>query len=177
MVTHKELACKTFENLAALFPKGKVLDVGCRDKSLAAWFEKLGFEWYGCDSFLAKDLQPPSEFKAGEIVDCFMEATPYPDDFFDVLFVCHSLEHSENPAAALREFKRVLKPGGLAFVILPMYSEHHILKADNDHISVLTPMQMKRLCKYAGLELLLSFVETNEEMSHDFDNQHFVLKK
>ncbi len=41
----------------------------------------------------------------------------FADQSFDHAFVCFVLEHLDNPAAALKELKRVLKPGGTITVI------------------------------------------------------------
>lgn len=41
------------------------------------------------------------------------------DESYDFVLSCHSLEHVANPLLALREWMRVLKPGGLINLILP----------------------------------------------------------
>lgn len=41
----------------------------------------------------------------------------FADQSFDHVFVCFVLEHLDNPVAALKELKRVLKPGGTITVI------------------------------------------------------------
>ena len=45
---------------------------------------------------------------------------PYEDDSFDLVFASHVLEYVENDRQAIREIKRVLRPGGLAFLPVPM---------------------------------------------------------
>ena len=74
----------------------------------------------------------------------------FPSKFFDFLFVCHSLEHCENPLQALREFKRVLKEDGYVFISLPCHCSHHVNESDLDHIFVFTDLQIKRLLTYVG---------------------------
>lgn len=57
----------------------------------------------------------PSQFfmksEAGEI--------PIGDAFFDFIVNAHILEHSPNPIRLIREWKRVTKPGGTIFFIMP----------------------------------------------------------
>jgi SAM-dependent methyltransferase len=50
------------------------------------------------------------------------DATALPmikDESYDFLLSCHSLEHLANPIKALKEWRRVLKPGGLLLLIVP----------------------------------------------------------
>lgn len=49
--------------------------------------------------------------EAGEI--------PISDAFFDFIVNAHILEHSPNPIRLIREWKRVTKPGGTIFFIMP----------------------------------------------------------
>jgi SAM-dependent methyltransferase len=44
---------------------------------------------------------------------------PFPDASFDIVTAKHTLEHIESPMDGLREIHRVLRPGGVAFLIVP----------------------------------------------------------
>ena len=54
-------------------------------------------------------------------IDVVAEAfeLPTPDHSADYLFSAHCLEHVPDTLKALREWKRVVKPGGILFLILP----------------------------------------------------------
>ena len=41
------------------------------------------------------------------------------DEEFDAVVACHMIEHLANPIAALREFERVLRPGGRLVLVVP----------------------------------------------------------
>jgi len=72
------------------------------------------------------------------------------DDAFDALVCCEGLEHIENPWLVLREFQRVVRPGGLVVVSIPNtvdlrqrwrilrrgYYGHYLPKV-RDHINLL----------------------------------------
>jgi SAM-dependent methyltransferase len=55
-------------------------------------------------------------------VDVRLDITrlPYPDGAFDVVYCSHVLEHVADDLAAMREFRRVLAPGGLALFLVPI---------------------------------------------------------
>jgi SAM-dependent methyltransferase len=46
--------------------------------------------------------------------------TAFKPDLFEVIICCHVLEHIIDDVAAMRELRRVLKPGGLAFLQSPL---------------------------------------------------------
>jgi SAM-dependent methyltransferase len=46
---------------------------------------------------------------------------PFADDHFDVITALDVLEHLDDDTGALREFKRVLKPGGRVFIFAPAH--------------------------------------------------------
>jgi SAM-dependent methyltransferase len=45
---------------------------------------------------------------------------PFGSDTFDVVMASHILEHVENDRAALKEILRILRPGGFAFLQVPL---------------------------------------------------------
>jgi ubiquinone/menaquinone biosynthesis C-methylase UbiE len=40
------------------------------------------------------------------------EAIPHPDDYFDAVVISDALHHFRDPAKAVRELRRVVRPGG-----------------------------------------------------------------
>ena len=44
----------------------------------------------------------------------------YPDESFDVIYCSHVLEHVPDDRKAMREFRRVLKRGGWAILLVPI---------------------------------------------------------
>jgi SAM-dependent methyltransferase len=48
-----------------------------------------------------------------------LSGLPLPDRRFDVAIACHVLEHVDDDRAAMAELARVLRPGGLALVMVP----------------------------------------------------------
>ncbi len=55
---------------------------------------------------------PVPQFRQGDL-----QALPFPDSSFDHAFVCFVLEHLRDPARALSELRRVLRPGGSLTVV------------------------------------------------------------
>ena len=54
-------------------------------------------------------------------VDLAREPLPYPDDSFDVVIASHIIDHLENASGALRDWYRVLRPGGVLILGVPMH--------------------------------------------------------
>jgi SAM-dependent methyltransferase len=97
--------------------KGFLLDVPAGTGALAARLTKMGFSVSCCDInpslFSVQDV----EIKKGDL----NQFLPYPSGSFDFITCIEGLEHLENPFNAVREFYRILKPGGKLFLSLPNY--------------------------------------------------------
>src|SRR5438105_1376606 len=121
-------AARTAENSAAfvlphLTPGARVLDVGCGPGSITCDFAVLAApgEVLGLDRSedvlaqaraLAEDRGLDNvSFTVGNVYDLDLE-----DESFDVVHAHQVLQHLTDPVAAVREMRRVAKPGGIVAV-------------------------------------------------------------
>lgn len=97
-------------------PGACVLDAGCggfqTQRRLRQARPDLHFFGVGVQE-MAGNCPPESSFVR---VDFESETLPFSDQQFDGIFFCHVLEHLANRMNVLREFARVLKPGGIIYI-------------------------------------------------------------
>jgi len=122
------------EDLAAV-PSGRVLDVGCGGGNMAKAIkrERPELELHGVDisrnaiASASADAQGV-EFRVGPA-----ERLPYDDGYFSAATMFDVLEHLIDPGQALGEIARVLAPGGLFHIALPLEGQprtiYHLIGA------------------------------------------------
>ena len=130
-----------------------ILDIGCKDSDNKIFFERFGLLWEGID------IKP--HIKETQVIQADM-CTYNSDKQYDILFVCHSLEHCERPVDALRNFHKLLKDDGYLFISLPCYCDRNIMGTggDYDHIFVLTDQQLIKLLMFTGFKKVNIFNST-----------------
>ena len=89
------------ERAAADLGRYRVLDVGCGYRPYEPFFAPHASEYVGVD------MDNPAADLQGVV-----EALPVPDRSFDVVLCTQVLEHTTDPALAVRELARVVAPGG-----------------------------------------------------------------
>lgn len=99
------------EALEGLSP-GRALDAGCGTGRHAARLAALGHETIGVDRSeamlaVARERVPGAEFRSGDFTDL-----PLEDDSMDVAVCALALTHLPDPAPAVAELGRVVRPGG-----------------------------------------------------------------
>jgi ubiquinone/menaquinone biosynthesis C-methylase UbiE len=103
----------------------RLLDVGCGTGSLltlqaadagAQLLVGLDYSRGMIEKFAAKIVARPEETRLHAIVGD-SERLPFADATFDLLTCCHSFHHYPKQAAVVREFARVLRPGGELLLI------------------------------------------------------------
>jgi SAM-dependent methyltransferase len=96
-----------------------------------------------------------------------IQSIPYPDNNFDLVFASHVLEYVENDRQAIKEIKRVLRPGGLAFLPVPMLHEKTIDFENRP--------QNKRIIRETGIDYFDRYREVFNEVkiykSDSFDER------
>ncbi len=100
-----------------------VLDVGCGDAGALIAFAEKGATCAGIETFdvslergriRAEDHAVEIDLRKGAA-----EAIPFEDSHFDLVMLDNVLEHVGDREKSLREVRRVLKPGGLLYLVTP----------------------------------------------------------
>jgi ubiquinone/menaquinone biosynthesis C-methylase UbiE len=141
------------ETVEAIFKnefRGKILDVPSGEGALALRLKNLGFDVSCADLY-------PQIFKL-DLRANLDEKLPYNDNSFDYIVCVEGLEHIENPANAIREFSRLLKPNATLIVSVPniMNIEERLKWLFNGYTSHFKPLSSNALAKisseFGGME-------------------------
>jgi len=97
------------------FPRGKLLDVPAGEGALSTRLAKVGFRVQACDLYPEIFRLPDIEVRRGDLSGIL----PYKDGEFQYITCLEGLEHIENPHQAIREFARLLAPGGQLVISVP----------------------------------------------------------
>ena len=113
----------------AQFPKGaRVLDGGCGLGDWTLYFTRQGYSVVGVDLSRQTVEQIQARFPAAEFVDGDIRCTHFPAASFDAYFSWGVFEHFESgPQECVRKAFRLLKPGGLLFVSVPLDNLRHAI--------------------------------------------------
>ena len=99
------------------WPKaGAILDIGCGPGLAAQVFREAIGKVAGIDATppfieIARRRVPGGDFRVAE-----MEALPHADNSFDVVTGFNAFQYAASPVNALREARRVAKPGGVIVI-------------------------------------------------------------
>jgi len=86
-----------------------------------------------------------------------IQSIPYPDNSFDLVFASHVLEYVKNDRQAIKEIKRVLRPGGVAFLPVPMLHDKTIDFAERP--------PNKRIIRETGIDYFDRYREVFSEVT------------
>jgi SAM-dependent methyltransferase len=100
--------------------RGRLLDVGCNFGDLLTAARGRGWDAQGLEVNQANVHYLRS--RGFQVFERPIEqATHIPENYFDVVVTNNVLEHVTKPAAFVAGIKRVLRPGGLLFVGVPIF--------------------------------------------------------
>ena len=136
-VLSREVTNALIRDLAARTNTARVLDLGCGPTPVSSIaFARSGNVAVACDvahsvASLARDEALEANTARGSVVAIVADAErlPFAGDTFDVVTCDDTIEHLVDPAVALREIARVVRPGGHLLLISPNHGAAHVLLA------------------------------------------------
>lgn len=121
--------------------RGRLLDVGCGRRPYARWLD-------AATDYVGLDMTPAP---GGPDVCATAWRLPFADRSFDAVLSTQTIEHVAEPAEAVAEMARVLRPGGSLVLSAPQTWRLH--EAPHDYFRF-TRYGLAALVERAGLELL-----------------------
>jgi SAM-dependent methyltransferase len=134
----------------------RILDVGCGEGELLEYLAVAGYRnLTGIDPF----IEPVTDSTRGYRI--FRRTLDEEHGTYDVVMLHHSLEHVTDPAATLRDVRRVVHPNGRVLVRLPVagsygwrtYRESWLGLEPPRHLFIPSVEGMRRLAADAGLQI------------------------
>lgn len=117
------------EILGSIPPKSRILDAGAgelRNQPLCAHLNYVSQDICEYDGSGNQQGLHTGSWNTQKIdIICDITSIPEPDASFDAILCSEVLEHLPDPLAALREFSRLLKPGGTLILTAPFGSLVH----------------------------------------------------
>lgn len=99
---------------------GRLLDLGCGRGIFLEKMKNSGYEVYGVEPSkegyeICRKIKGIHAYR-GELAEC-----KFPDSYFDLITLWHTLEHMTQPVSVIREVKRILKPKAYVLVEVPNF--------------------------------------------------------
>jgi ubiquinone/menaquinone biosynthesis C-methylase UbiE len=96
---------------------GKVLDVGCGTGEFLSSLQKIRYHCYGVD--ISEEACKKAKKKNSLIFNNNLKECKFPDSFFDIITLNHTLHQVLNPNDELKEIHRVLKGDSILYILVP----------------------------------------------------------
>jgi len=154
---------RQLRHLQAFLSEGRtrLLDVGTGNGYLLDVAVELGLEAHGvelsAEASAKASLRHPGKIRVGTL-----EAAAYADGSFDVVAMTDIIEHIADPLTFFAEVARILRPGGLVFIITPNADSltrkalgRHWFQYKYEHVLYWNPSSLTRLFDRSGFRTLL----------------------
>ncbi len=142
-------------------PGKRLLEVGCGAGQQLKIMKELGWQVEGADR--DPSAVEHARSKGLEVKHGTPEEIKYPDGYFGAIISNHVIEHVYDPVSLLREFYRILEPGGKFVMITPnieslgsrVFKHADVMFMDSPrHLFVFSPGSLKRMAEIAGFNKL-----------------------
>lgn len=143
-------------------PPGRLLEIGCATGLFLGAAQAAGYKVTGLEP-AAGHRQAISPGIADAVLPHKLEEADLPGNSFDAVVAIQVLEHLLDPSVFAEELKRILKPGGVAYVETPNFDcasrRLHVRSwMDNNvtagHWHLFNPRSMHAFCRRADLRVV-----------------------
>lgn len=168
---------RTWEALARsalpLLAPGHVLDIASGDGVLAELLAPHARE-YICIDVSTRVVNAASErlrrFANVQVREGDMHALPFADNHFDLVVLMHALTYATQPAAAVAEAARVLRPGGRLLLCSLAEHQHRAAVEAYGHVNLgFSDKALRKFIDKAGLRIATSETVTREKRPPHFE--------
>lgn len=168
---------RTWEAMARsalpLLSPGRVLDIASGDGVLAELLAPHSEE-YVCVDASARVVVAAGErlrrFANVSVVEGDMHALPFEEAHFDLVVLMHALTYASQPAVAVAEAARVLRPGGRLLLCSLARHEHRAVVHAFGHINLgFSAKELRRFAEKSGLRIGSSESVTREKRPPHFE--------
>ncbi|GMV24537.1 MAG: hypothetical protein AMXMBFR58_05680 [Phycisphaerae bacterium] len=151
-----------FESLPAWARERRALEIGSGPfpaLALMHWARAFAVDPLA-EGYITEQLTP-TKAHAAEIafIAATGESIPLPAHTIDLVVIENCLDHVENPAAVMHECRRLLRPGGLIWLLVDLMDYR-----DNMHPNPFSEQSIKSLVTTTGFEVIRDRV--NDHKSH-----------
>ncbi len=149
-----------FVNLDRYRLQNTLLEVGCAEGIFLEAAKRKGWQVSGVEI-----SQWASKFAREELnLQVFtgsLEQTCFSENYFDVIYMNHVIEHLDNPIKVLRILLKILRPGGIAIINTPNFNglSRIVLKEEwraispERHLYYFTPHTLRKLLIKTGFKI------------------------
>lgn len=155
-----------FELLIDKFPagfKGRVLDIGCATAFGLSLFKTRGWDSLGVDPS-EKCVELSKRYYNVRVMQGFFDADLLQKEKpFDLIILCHVLEHLINPDRIIKELTGLLSEQGFVYIEVPNLLKPYAPKCyfGFEHVNFFTPTSLINVAGVNGLSM---------DSLHTFDN-------
>lgn len=168
---------RTWEALARsalpLLQPGDVLDVASGDGVLAEMLAPHSNRYVCLDSSTKVVLAASERLRKlrnVEVREGDMHSQPFANAQFDLVVLMHALTYAEQPAQAVAEAARVLRPGGRLLLTSLARHEHRQAVAAYGHVNLgFTVRELQKFADKAGLDVVSCDIVTRERRPPHFE--------